>query len=122
MSKEIRQLVESCETCARHANKQQPETPHVHLVPDRPWAKVDTDLFTLSGRDYLVTVDYFSNFYEIDFLADTLSETVIGKLKNHFARHGIPDTIISDNGPQFSSEAFQKFAEKWEFDHERISP
>ena len=69
-----------------------------------------------------MTVDYFSNFYEIDFLADTLSENVIGKLKNHFARHGIPDTVISDNGPQFSSEAFRKFAEKWEFDHERISP
>ena len=122
MSKEIRQLVESCETCACHTNKQQPETLHMHPVPDRPWAKVGTDLFTINGRDYLVTVDYFSNFYEIDFLADTLSETVIGKLKNHFARHGIPDTVISDNEPQFSSEAFRKFAEKWEFDHERISP
>ena len=52
MSKEIRQLVESCETCARHANKQQPETLHMHPVPDRPWAKVGTDLFTISGRDY----------------------------------------------------------------------
>ena len=92
LSKEIRQLVESCKTCARHANKQQPETLHMHPVPDRPWAKVGTDLFTISGRDYLVTVDYFSNFYEIDFLADTLLETIIGKLKNHFARHGIPDT------------------------------
>ena len=94
----------------------------MHPVPDRPWEKVGTDLFTISCRDYLVTVDYFSNFYEIDFLADTLSETVISKLKNHFVRHGIPDTVISDNGPQFSSEAFRNFAEKWEFDHERISP
>ena len=122
MSKEIRQLVERCETCAPHANKQQPETLHMHPVPDRPWAKVDTDLFKISGRDYLVTVDYFSNFYEIAFLADTLSETAMGKLKNHFARHGIPDSVISDNGPQFSSEAFRKCAEKLEFDHERISP
>ena len=94
-----------------------------HAPGTRPTVgKIGTDLFTISGRDYLVTVDYFSNFYEIDFLADTLSETAISKPKNHFVRHGIPDTVISDNGPQFSSEAFRNFAEKWEFDHERISP
>ena len=39
-----------------------------------------------------------------------------------FARHGIPDTLYSDNGPQFSSREFQEFALDWQFDSQTSSP
>ena len=32
-------------------------------------------------------------------------------------RHGIPDTLFLDNGPQFDSDEFEKFADEWEFKH-----
>ena len=32
-----------------------------------------------------------------------------------FAMHGIPDKVITDNGPQFASYAFSKFAYQWKF-------
>jgi len=67
-------------------------------------------------------VDYFSNFSEIDFLMDTKAETVIGKLKAQFARHGIPDIVFSDNGPQFACEKFKDFATEWQFTHVTSSP
>ena len=38
------------------------------------------------------------------------------------SRHGIPETVISDNGPQLSSAAFADFAAKWEFSHVTSSP
>ncbi len=38
-------------------------------------------------------------------------------LKAHFSRHGIPDTVISDNGPQLDSREFNSFAREWEFEH-----
>ena len=38
------------------------------------------------------------------------------------ARHGIPDKIVSDNGPQFSSQEFKKFKDLYEFDHVTSSP
>ena len=44
------------------------------------------------------------------------------KLKLHFARHGIPDVLTSDNGPQFYSELFRKFSKTWNFHHYLISP
>lgn len=47
---------------------------------------------------------------------------MIAKLKCHFARYGCPDTVISDNGPQFVSETFATFARDWEFQHRTISP
>lgn len=35
-------------------------------VPSRPWEKITTDIGTLDGKDYLVTIDYYSNFWEVD--------------------------------------------------------
>ncbi|KAI8517551.1 hypothetical protein Bbelb_035680 [Branchiostoma belcheri] len=61
-------------------------------------------IFT-AERDYLITVDYYSNFFEIDMCENTRDTTVIKKLKAQFARHGIPD-----DGPQFTADGFEKFA------------
>lgn len=47
---------------------------------------------------------------------------MIHKLKTHFARYGTPTQLISDNGPQFTSDAFRKFPQTWEFDHITSSP
>lgn len=63
-----------------------------------------------------------SNFLEIDHLPSEQARTVITKLKHHFARHGIPDQVVTDNGPQFSSQEFSTFARKWCFAHTPVSP
>ena len=39
-----------------------------------------------------------------------------------FARHGIPETVITDNGPQYSSEMFKEFAREYGFVHVTSSP
>ena len=85
--------------------------------------KIACDLFTLGGKDYLLTVDYYSKWVEIGFLCDsTVSSEVITQLKSTFARYGIPCEVVSDNGPQFSSRKFKQFAESWEFKHTTTSP
>ena len=59
------------------------------------------DLFTVDNQDYLITVDFFSDYWEIDLLPDTTSDTVVILSKSQFARFGIPETALTDNGPQF---------------------
>ena len=59
---------------------------------------------------------------ELDQLPDTLSSTVIAKTKEHFGRYGIPETVISDNGPQFCSHEYTTFAKEWDFTHVTSSP
>lgn len=122
MSMEIRQYVETCGTCATYADKQTKESIQLTEIPSRPWQKIGSDLFTWGGHEYLITVDYHSNFFELDQLPDSTSTTVIKRMKSHFARHGIPDTIISDNGTQYTSSAFKSFSKQWGFCHETISP
>ena len=88
-----------------------------HNVPDRPWQKVGIDLLTHKSIDYVITVDYFSNFWEIDKLNRTTSNAVIKKIKALFSRYGIPTTVMTDNGPQFTAEEFRKFAQKYDIEH-----
>ena len=95
---------------------------HPHNRPSKPWAKVAADLFSLEQRNFLITVDYWSNFYELDQLGSTDATAVVKCLKRHFARHGIPDEVISDNGPQFTAEVFKEFDDKWMFQHITSSP
>ena len=47
---------------------------------------------------------------------------VISILKEVFSEHGVPETLVSDNGPQYSSALFAEFANEWKFTHLTSSP
>ncbi len=117
MNAQIKRFIEKCDQ-----SRSLRESLCPHELPDQTWSKVGTDLFVFNNRDYLITLDYFSHFWEIDYLPDTKSSTVINKLKVHFVRQGIPDIVFSDNGPQYTSTEFQQFSRLWEFQHKTSSP
>ena len=114
LSTQIGELITRCHTCA----KEQP-TPREPLMsssfPARPWERVATDLYDFQGRKYIIVVDYYSRWFDIKELSDESSHSVIKALKEVFATHGIPDVIMSDYGPQYSTEAFRQFAEVYHF-------
>lgn len=93
-----------------------------HEIPRRPWGKVGIDIFTHQSTDYLCTVDYYSDYFEVDKLSTKTGGVIINKLKKHFATHGIPDVIQSDNGPPFSSGEFSSFADSYEIKLTTSSP
>ena len=83
---------------------------------------VGSDIFHFQGKDSLCIVDYYSNYFEVDSLKDKAATEVIQVLKRHFARHGIPNRLVSDNGPPFNSHEFQHFAESYDMEHVTSSP
>ena len=85
-----------------------------HEIPDRPWSKIATDLCHLNQPQYLILADYYSKFPEVILLNSTKAGPVIAAIKSIFARQGIPENVISDNGPPFDSSAFASFARNWE--------
>ncbi len=111
MSQSITEMVNNCDVCSTHQKRQTKEPLHPHSVPERPWQKTGVDLFTFDQQEYLLLLDYYSKFIEVEWLkSDMRSATGITLLKSQFTRRGIPETVISDNGPQFSSRKFQAFA------------
>ena len=121
MADQIKDQVQNCEVCNDFLARQQKEPLMTHKIPETPWSKVGQDLFTLGDENYLVTVDYYSDYFEVDLLPDTTAESVVNATKRHFARHGIAD-MVTDNGPQYSSSHFAKFSHEWEFQHTTSSP
>ena len=65
-------------------------------------AKIGVYLFEIKGRNYLVTVDYYSNCLKVDYLSTTMTKQVITKLKGHFATYGIPLQMVTDSAPPVS--------------------
>ena len=57
----------------------------------------------------LVTIDAYSKWPEVHIIPSTSAQTTIDKLRIIFAIHGIPMTLVSDNGTPFQSKEFHKF-------------
>ncbi|GFS11318.1 Pol polyprotein [Elysia marginata] len=91
-------------------------------TPSYPWQRLGADLFEWKGRTYLLLVDYFSRWIEIALFNKTTTSSVIEHMKSIFAKFGIPETLISDNGPQFASKEFAQFTECYGILHKTSSP
>ena len=117
----IAQMVEQCPECARLAShRKEPIMPTP--LPDYPWQVIGTDLFEWKGERYLVVVDYFSRYPESIRMTTTTSAAIIAALKSVFSRHGIPEAVRSDNGPQYASQEFAAFAKTYGFRLATSSP
>ena len=101
MNAQIRENISTCSVCNAIQPEQCREPLKPSEVPKGPWLKIGVDHFHLDSVDYLIAVDYYPNYFEVDRLSDTVASTVIHKMKAHMDRHGIPDVVVSDNGPQF---------------------
>ena len=64
-------------------------------MPDLPWQKVGMDMFEWRKVNYLLIVDYYSRYIEIAKVSRLTAEEVILHTKSIFARHGIPELVVS---------------------------
>ena len=122
ISADIRDAVDKCEICARAAPRQQKQPLQQPSTPNTAWHTVSADIFTLERKDYLVTVDALSGFFEVDRLKTLTSSETILKLRMAFARYGSPRRLLTDNAGQFTSREFKEFTTQWRIEHRTSSP
>ena len=121
LNNDIDELVRQCATCQQN-QKSQPSEPMKRIEAERPWSVVGSDLFHWNNVDYILVVDYFSSFPIIRKLRSTTSTSIINSLRSIFAEYGLPETFISDNGTQYTSDEFAQFVENYGFFHTTSSP
>lgn len=122
MKAEIREACRACGKCAQY-NTQNPKEPmQSQPIPMYPWQFISQDIGTFESTNYLITVDHYSDFIEVDELDNTLSSTITVKTEAHIARHGVPEVILTDNGPQFIANEYEQFCHTYQIQHRTSSP
>ena len=119
----IEEMVKKCHTCQEFQKAQPKETLLPHEIPTRPWQMLGTDLFNFNDDEYLIIADYSTKFPFIRKMPrHCTSSAVVAAMKQVFSEQGIPEKVISDNGPQYDSAHFKTFACDWGFEHVTSSP
>ena len=102
--------------CASYGSTLPKEPMLSHEIQQGPWKFISQDLFKQGGCWYSVIVDHYSEWFEVDLLnEDITASDVISVTKAYFARYGIPDIFLSDNGPRYASQEFSNFAKTYGF-------
>ena len=71
---------------------------------------------------FFVVVDAYSKWLEVHRMRSITSTATIEKLREMFATHGLPATLVRDNGSNFTSAEFQEFMKKNGIKHIKVSP
>ena len=86
-------------------------------IPIHPWPKIAMDIFYFDGASYLLIIDYTSRFSVVKKITSMTAQHIAGQMKLVFSEYGLPETIISDNGPSYSAEAFHKLIKDYSVNH-----
>ena len=110
IDKDIEDLVNNCFQCQQLRNDVPKHDSHSWEYPNKPWDRIHIDFMgPFNGCVFLVVVDAYSKWPEVFKMNSTTTNDTITRLKQLFARYGLPNKLVSDNGPQFISYEFEDF-------------
>lgn len=108
----IEQTVRDCGSCQQARSLPPPSPLMPWIWPGAPWHRVHIDFAEKDGQNFLIVVDAYAKWPEIILMNSTTSNATITVLRDLFSKYGIPNQIVSDNGPQFRSEEFKIFLKR----------
>lgn len=122
LDSQIEEYLKSCESCQMFRNKPAHAPLHPWKFPARAWQRIHIDYGMFDKKMLLIVIDSYSKWIEVHEMSSTTSGATIDKLRYMFASYGLPEEIVSDNGPQFVSEEFEMFLKKNGIKHTPIPP
>ena len=120
---DVEKLVKECSPC----QQTQPSPPlaplHPWECPQCPWSRLHIDFAgPIDGKMLLVVIDAYSKWVEAIPMGSTSAALTIVQLRKLFAQFGLPTTLVSDNGPQFTAQEFEDFCSSNGIKHTRVTP
>ena len=110
VDKEVENLAKMCLAC-QSVKKAPPKAPlHPWAWPTAPWQRVHVDFAgPVAGKMFFIVMDADSKWPEVHIMSSTTAAKTITVLRELFTRYGLPQQLVSDNGPQFVAEEFSTF-------------
>jgi len=113
VTRDVGRYVEGCDGCQRMKNRTEEPAGKLKLseVPEKPWTHLTVDFITklpvVAGKDaILVVCDRLSKMAHFVATTEATSAEGLARLfrDNVWKLHGLPESIVSDRGPQFAAE------------------
>ena len=110
IDQDIEKCAKECQPCQENQRNPAKAPLHPWEMPQQPWKRLHLDFAgPFEGQVWLIIVNACSKWPEVIAMTSTTAERTINILRSLFSRYGIPDQIVTDNGPQFTAEEFNKF-------------
>lgn len=123
IDQQIEQKCRGCHGCTSVRKMPSSAPLHPWEWPSHPWRRLHIDYAgPYLNRMFLVVIDAHSKWPEVVVMKNATSATTITALRNMFARFGLPDQIVSDNGSQFTSNDFEQFLKSNGIYHIKSAP
>ncbi|XP_055714234.1 uncharacterized protein K02A2.6-like [Phlebotomus papatasi] len=123
MDSDIENLVKSCSSCAAAAKNPTKCDLSSWPLTSRPWQRVHADYAgPIDGQWFLVLVDAYTKWPEVYMTTTTTSLATISKISDACSRFGFMETIVTDNGTQFTSAEFAEFCRERGITHITTAP
>ncbi|XP_058840133.1 uncharacterized protein K02A2.6-like [Topomyia yanbarensis] len=120
---EVAKIVRSCNECATVARCDQETNLKSWPALEKPWQRLHLDYAgPIDGQYYLILVDSYSKWPEVVRTRDITTTATLRILRGIFARHGQPETLVTDNGPQLTSDQFETFCDSNGITHLKTAP
>lgn len=102
-------MVNACGPCQAVQKKPSAVPLMPWSFPGRCWQRIHLDFAELHKMYLLIVVDAYSKWLEVVEIPNMTASHTIKELRRLFASHGLPETVVSDNGPQLVSAEMTAF-------------
>ncbi|XP_062558351.1 uncharacterized protein K02A2.6-like [Armigeres subalbatus] len=110
IDEQINHRVRTCVECSRAAKTNSKTNMESWPTPEKPWQRIHADYAgPVDGNYYLIVVDAFSKWPEVISTKRITTSATVAMFREIFSRNGMPETLVTDNGTQFTSEDFEAF-------------
>lgn len=124
MKDEITKFINNCTVCGQAKYDRHPINQQFKVVPpaSKPFETVHIDLLTIQTEKYLTIVDVFSKYAQAYHIRDGTAVSIVQALLKFCTHHGLPLTIVSDNGTEFTNQLFSEFISMHKITHHKTLP
>ena len=122
MKEHISKFISECTICGQAKYDRNPIRPQFNVVPPatKPFEIVHIDLLSIHGEKFITLIDVFTKYGQAYHLRDGTAVSILQSLLHYCTHHGIPITIVTDNGTEFTNQLFSEFVRLHKIIHHRV--